>query len=117
MRIAPTLVLVVCLGFPLQAQEDDGNGLSLMERGAELFLDGLLQQMEPGIQELQELAEDFGPAMRSFVTEMGPALRELMEEVKDWSVYEAPEILENGDIIIRRKQPKAEPPLDGQIDI
>ena len=63
-----------------------------MERGAQQFLEGLLQEMQPAWEE-----------MRGFMEEMGPAMMDLMEEVKDWSVYEPPEILENGDIIIRRK--------------
>ena len=42
--------------------------------------------------------------------EMGPALAEIADKVEDWSRYEAPEILPNGDIIIRRKPdlPEAE---------
>jgi hypothetical protein len=36
---------------------------------------------------------------------MGPALADLMEKVDDWTVYHPPEMLENGDILIRRKQP------------
>ena len=43
--------------------------------------------------------------------EMGPAMIELMDEVKDWSAYEAPEILENGDIIIRRKPQEPAPEI------
>jgi hypothetical protein len=46
-------------------------------------------------------------------------MRDIMDEVKDWSVYEAPEMLPNGDIIIRRK-PDAPPPEvapDGAIDL
>ena len=40
---------------------------------------------------------------------MGPALGSILESVEDWSVYEAPEILPNGDIIIKRK-PEPETP-------
>lgn len=85
------------------AQEEDGS--SLMERGAQQFLEGLLQEMEPAWRELQ-----------GFMDAMGPAMIELMDEVKDWSAYEPPEILENGDIIIRRKPdqpgPEAGPDQD-----
>ncbi len=80
-----------------------------MEQGAELFLEGLRQEMEPALEDLLELADQFGPAMQSFFQEMGPALAELAGEIQDWSTYEAPEILPNGDIIIRKKQPEAEP--------
>lgn len=74
-----------------------------MERGAQLFFEGLMQEMEPAIEEFQGLTDDFAPALRDFATKMGPKLTELMDEIEDWSVYEAPEVLDNGDIIIRRK--------------
>ncbi len=65
------------------------------------FLEGLLEEMEPAFE-----------GMRGFMAEMGPALGELMEEVEDWSRYEAPEVLPNGDIIIRRKPDESPPPED-----
>jgi hypothetical protein len=74
-----------------------------MERGAQLFLEGILKEMEPTIDEFSGLAEQMAPALRNFAQEMGPRLTELLEEVEDWSVYQAPEMLPNGDIIIRRK--------------
>ncbi len=83
------LIALFC-AQPLAAQEEDGG--SMMEQGAQRFLEGLLKEMEPAWRDMQ-----------GFFDQMGPAMIELMEEVKDWSVYEPPEILENGDIIIRRK--------------
>lgn len=74
-----------------------------MERGAQLFFEGLMQEMSPALDELAELFAEAGPALEAFVKEMGPKLRDVLEEVEDWSVYEAPEVLPNGDIIIRRK--------------
>ncbi|MEP2641916.1 hypothetical protein [Roseobacter sp.] len=80
---------------------------SVMERGVQQFLEGLLLDMEPAFD-----------SMRGFIEQMGPALADLMHEVQDWSVYEAPEILPNGDIIIRRKpepaqdQPDAPPQIE-----
>ncbi len=44
------------------AQEDDG--LSLMDRGARLFMEGILQQMEPTLDELQGFADEMGPTTR-----------------------------------------------------
>lgn len=81
------------------APPETGGGL--MQRGLQLFMDGLLQEMEPALEGLQDL----GPEMLGFLREMGPALAELMEDIKDWSAYHPPEILPNGDIIIRRKDP------------
>ncbi len=89
------------MALPAQAQEDCGK--SLMERGAELFLEGLRQEMEPTLEDLRGLADQLGPALQSFMQEMGPALADLAAQVQDWSVYETPEMLPNGDIIIRRK--------------
>lgn len=94
---------------PVSAQEDDG--ASLMERGARQFLEGLLNEMEPALE-----------GMGAFLDQMGPALADIMAEVKDWSVYETPEILDNGDIIIRRKPdnvPQTDPLNDPapQIDL
>ncbi|WP_299412033.1 hypothetical protein [uncultured Sulfitobacter sp.] len=96
--LAAPLALVL-LTVPVKAEEPP----SLMERGAQLFFEGLMQEMAPALEDLTALMEEAGPALQSFVAEMGPKLREVLEEVEDWSVYEAPEVLENGDIIIRRK--------------
>jgi len=65
---------------------------------------------------LEGLAEKLGPAL----DELGPKFEELFAKIGDWSLYEAPEVLPNGDIIIRRKKP-ADPekpaPEDGSIDL
>ncbi len=57
------------------------------------------------LRELEGFAREIEPNLRSFVREMGPALRDLMAEVEDWSAYHPPEILPNGDIIMRRREP------------
>lgn len=103
------LALLICLPLSVQAQEEEDRGLSLMERGAQMFMEGIMKEMAPAIDGLEGLADQMGPALRSFAKEMGPKLGEILDEVEDWSVYEAPEILPNGDIIIRRKP---EPPLE-----
>ena len=116
------LILIVTLGLaaPAYAQEAGEDNRSLMERGAQMLMEGLMREMEPALEDLQGLAEDFGPALRDFTAQMGPALRGLLEEVEDWSVYEPPEMLDNGDIIIRRKPRPGdmpEPDADGQIEL
>lgn len=70
----------------------------------ELFFEGLRDEMSPTLRELQGLADEVGPPMRNFLREMGPAMARVLSQVEDWTRYEAPEILPNGDIIIRRKR-------------
>lgn len=118
--IAAFLCLAV-LTAPAAAQEPD-EGLGLMEEGARLFFRGLMSEMDPAIEELEGLADDMLPLLRELRAEMGPAFRTLLEEVDDWSAYRAPEILPNGDIILRRKVPLTpddapEVPEDGPVDL
>ncbi|MEP1768645.1 MAG: hypothetical protein ABJJ53_18655 [Sulfitobacter sp.] len=102
------------MALPSHAEEKP----SLMERGAQLFFEGLMQEMSPALEELSALIEEAGPALEDFVTQMGPKLRDVLTEVEDWSAYSAPEMLPNGDIIIRRT-PKTMPPAPKmpQIDL
>ena len=119
-----TALTILALSLPAAAQETEEP--SLLERGAKLFLEGLLQEMEPALDDLQGMTEEFEPALRDFAQRMGPALSDLMGQVGDLSQYELPEVLPNGDIIIRRKvipdtetQPDdgGEGATDGPIDI
>ncbi len=106
------------LAAPLQAQDTgtDPDERSLMEQGAELFFKGLRQEMEPALESMLEMAQQFGPSMMSFLEEMGPALADLVDEVQDWSAYHAPEVLPNGDIIIRKKQADEQMPKTAEPD-
>ena len=68
------------------AQEEDDSlsrGAELLSEGMGLIFEGLRQQMEPA-------AEGWS---------------KLVEMLSDFSAYELPEMLPNGDIIIRRKEP------------
>nr|WP_282091422.1 hypothetical protein [Epibacterium ulvae] len=76
---------------------------SLIEQGLELFMQGLQDEMSPALETMQDLLEQVGPSLGAFLAEMGPALAEIASEIEDWSAYELPEILPNGDIIIRKK--------------
>ena len=109
--------LVIALSFaaalaaaPLAAQESEAEppgeiaeGFSLMEEGAKLLMRGLAEEMEPALEELQDMAREIEPALRAFAAEMGPALTELMRLVDEIRYYEVPEVLPNGDIILRRR--------------
>ncbi|MGR3466801.1 MAG: hypothetical protein ACU0CI_02905 [Shimia sp.] len=99
------LLIFALVASPALAQEepDTERGLSLMERGAQLFLEGLLNEVEPAISDLAALLEQAGPQFEEMMRAMGPAFAELISRLDDISNYEAPELLPNGDIIIRRK--------------
>lgn len=120
-RFLITAALAASLTMPFAstvlAEEDDG--FSLMEEGAKLFMRGIIQEMEPAIEELNELSQELEPALKQMMQEMGPAFAELLDKVDDITMYHPPEMLPNGDIILRRKQPEeVEPPEeDGAIDL
>ena len=121
-RIALIAATATALALPLHAQEaeEEGEGLSLMERGAQMFIEGIMREMEPAMRDLQDLAEDMGPELRRFVEEMGPAFGELMGKIDDLNAYHPPEMLPNGDIILRRKTPderEPDPLQDDEIEI
>ena len=111
-RIVLTCSACACLALPGHAEEPEG-GLSLMERGAQMLMEGMLRELEPALEDLQGI----GPSLRDFAQEMGPALGQLLDEVRDWSAYHPPEILPNGDIIIRRKEPKSAKKPQGETEI
>jgi hypothetical protein len=107
MRSMKRLALIVTLALaapPALAQE--GEGRSLMEEGARLFWEGIRREMGPALDSLRERADEVEPAIRDFVERMGPALSDMMGQIGDLSAYHPPEVLPNGDIIIRRKTPQ-----------
>ncbi len=112
-HLAITLGLVVALAaHPVAAQDNDARPFPQLDH----FFDGLRGDMDDTLRAFRDWADVWGPALESFIEEMGPALSEMMDEVQDWSRYETPEMLPNGDIIIRRKpeepEPEPERPLD-----
>lgn len=121
------LIRTVCLmsalaAAPLAAQDvtEEEQGRSLMEEGARLFFEGIQREMGPALEGLRDRAQEMEPALRQFVEEMGPALRDLMGEIGDLSAFHAPEVLPNGDILLRRKTPQEmqESPMpDGEIEL
>jgi len=88
-------------------------GFDLVEEGARLILRHMMRQVEPA---LDDMRRDLGTAL----AEWEPALRQLAALAGDIANYEAPEMLPNGDIIIRRKRPfygPAAPGPNGEIDL
>jgi len=112
MKQIAAFTIAACLSVsPAFAETEDkaevGEGLNLMEEGAKLFFRGLMSEMEPALNDLQGLAD-----------QMGPAFEELQGMIGDFTNYHAPEVLPNGDIIIRRKVPLKVKPLEqGEIEL
>ena len=92
-QIAPLSLCALLMFTPAQAQDNDlGDGMDLLSQGTKLLLRGLMGEIEP-------------------------ALRELEGALQDLNAYHAPEVLPNGDILIRRKEPKVVAPEEGEIDL
>ena len=117
--------LVLWLSTPaVLAQETEAlpedDGFSLMEEGARLFMRGIMSEMEPALDEMRKSMDELGPAFAEFARAVGPAFAALLDQVDDIRHYEAPEILPNGDIIIRRSPdaPAWEPdPETGEVEL
>ncbi|GGE49326.1 hypothetical protein [Actibacterium pelagium] len=86
-----------------EVEGDMQEGINLLEEGAKLFFKGLMDEMEPALQDLKDGME--------------PALRDLMDKLDDLDAYHLPEVLPNGDIIIRRKVPLTPEEEEGEVEI
>jgi len=84
------LTLSLGLATPVLAQSED-RGRDMMADALQLFLQGFMAEMEPAIDDFQGFLDDF-------------------------NAYHPPEILPNGDIIIRRRTP-VEDDETGEIDL
>ncbi|GAA6182323.1 hypothetical protein NBRC116594_37610 [Shimia sp. NS0008-38b] len=97
---------IIGLSAGAASAEEAGDGQSLMERGLTLFFEGLQEEMAPTVESLNSLMEEIGPGVQGFLEDMGPRLGAVFSKVEDWSQYHAPEMLDNGDIILRKKTPE-----------
>lgn len=92
------LITATCLALApaAQAEEEDNafrEGMSLLSEGTRLLLEGLVDELEPALRGVDDLIDDL-------------------------NTYHAPEMLPNGDIIIRRRTPLTpEEPAPGEIEI
>lgn len=87
-RLAKYPLILALTALPAAAQEegsDMSEGLNLLSEGTRLLLRGLVDEMEPALKELEGLVDDL-------------------------NAYHPPEVLPNGDIIIRRRTPIDETP-------
>jgi len=78
-------LIIALAAQPVLAQEQ-APPPSLMERGAQMFLEGLMDEMAPTLEGLSGLMEEAGPALQNFMQEMGPKLR---NRAIDTAVYAA----------------------------
>lgn len=100
-QILPIFVAASLLASPISAQDpvdpdtdQMSEGMNLLHQGTRLLLEGLMQ-------------------------ELGPVLEDLEGQIEDLNAYHLPEVLPNGDIIIRRRVPLVPEHLDedGEVDL
>lgn len=110
---ALSLMLALCLALPVAAEDaapraprgDVGQGIDLMGEGARLLLRGLMDEVEPA---LRGLGQD--------IAALRPVLEDIARMIGDARNYQPPEMLPNGDIIIRRRVPVPVAP-EGEIEL
>lgn len=108
MKHAIVLALTLTLASPAAAQDSDEDnslreGWGLLSEGSRLILEGLAEEMRPFVDE-----------------HLLPMIAELGALIDDVAMYELPERLPNGDIIIRRRvtEPDDEDePVDNPVDL
>lgn len=110
-RLVPFLTIALALSAAPARAETPGapeveEGFSLMEEGAKLLLRGLMAEMEPALDEMGKALSEVEPALK----DLQPRMMELLALIDDLTNYQAPERLENGDILIRRKPDAPAPP-------
>lgn len=94
MQRALILALFLSASPVLAQQSDVEEGSDLLQEGAKLLLRGLMAEIEPELGDMAQAWEDAAPQIQS-----------LMQMIGDIRNYHAPEMLPNGDILIRKKTP------------
>lgn len=112
---AMRVVFALCLAAaPAFAQDpappaEEEEGFSLIEEGTKLILRGFMTEVEPALNEMEKALTEVGPALEGLGEEVGPKLRQLIALIDDFTNYDAPVMLPNGDILIRRNAPQIAP--------
>ncbi|MES2915205.1 MAG: AAA+ family ATPase [Pseudomonadota bacterium] len=108
MRVVLALMIATAPAFaedpPVTPKADDG-GFSLIEEGMKLVMRGMMEEMQPTLNEMGKALEEAGPALKGLGEEIGPKIRQLIALIDDIENYDAPVMLPNGDILIRRNAP------------
>ena len=84
------VILSLVCAVPAAAEEDRGR--DLMAEALRLFMQGFMAEMEPALEDLQGFVDNL-------------------------NAYHPPEILPNGDIIIRRKTPEEMGEPEGEAEL
>ena len=82
----------LCFSLPVYAQDEGTAGRDLMAEALRLFMQGFMAEMEPALEDLQGFVDNL-------------------------NAYHPPEILPNGDIIIRRKTPEEMGAPEGETEL
>ncbi len=85
------LALSLSIAAPALAQNED-RGRDLMAEALRLFMQGFMAEMEPALEDLQGFVDNL-------------------------NAYHPPEILPNGDILIRRKTPEEMGAPEGEVEL
>ncbi|MCZ0961112.1 hypothetical protein [Paracoccus benzoatiresistens] len=101
------ILVLLAMPAPALAQSQTEEGLGLVERGLGIIAENLWNELGP---DLNRLGQDMGGAL----ADLAPMLDDLAVLVDDLGNYEAPERLENGDVLIRRKADAPPPPALGE---
>ena len=88
------VLVLTCLllASPVFAQEEENRGRDLMAEALRLFMQGFMAEMEPALEDLQGFMDNL-------------------------NAYHPPEILPNGDILIRRKTPEEMGEPEGEVEL
>lgn len=115
-------LLLLPSALPVAAQDTpetpdaETDNSQLMRDGLRLLFEGLSGGLDETLDGMGEAAEEAAPKLRDFIARMGPALVAALGQVGDLANYEAPVVLPNGDILIKRKEaaPEYLPPVPGE---
>lgn len=111
MLLAPAFALAL-LAMPAAAQEEPAEQeTSLWDWGMSFLGENVPEELAP-LGDMKALLDQFGPTI-------APALEKMMALVDDMTNYEMPVMLDNGDILIRRKPdaPVVTQPVDQGIEL
>lgn len=121
MRLVLALCLITAPAFAEDAPAEpkaEGDGFSLMEEGMKLVMRGMMTEMQPALDEMGRALQEMEPHLK----ELGPKLQQLIAMIDDIKNYDAPVMLPNGDILIRRTAPllpkmEPQPGPNGEIEL